>query len=202
MAIDGGQIFSGFQMAMTVLGAVLMAGAVLFLMWLFYRQMQYKIPVTVHKVLDNNNVVEYYDKARKVSKDDRNELHLKKLKTWIPNPPSAFYTKTARGERLYMRWDGGKVFSPQKVTYNSPLVFEPATYNILSQMAWRIKTRAERHRTKSFWDLYGTVIMWTGFIVITAITMWIMFTKLELVAGSINALANAVSNIQPTQVIN
>jgi len=197
-----GSIAGGFQVMMIVLGVIAIMAGVGFGLWYYWRTLQYKIPVTIHKVVGDSKVpIELYDKARKIKKDDKNELHLKKLKEKIFNPSSDYYVKTHRGERLYFRWDGGHVFVPQKVVYNSPLNFEPATYNILAQMAWRIKERAERHKNKGFWDLYGSIIVWTGVIMVSAITLWILFSKLELVAGAINNLASSVSSINAAQVV-
>lgn len=199
--IGFGSIGSGFEIMGIVLLVLIITGGLGGLMWWYWRTLQYKIPVTIHKVLGDNTIVEYYDKARKIGKNAKNDLHLKKLKEYVPNPNPDYYLKTNRGERLYFRWDGGHVFVPQKVVYNSPLQFETATYNVLSQMAWRIKERAERHKNKGFWDLYGSIIVWTGVIMVSAITLWILFTKLELVAGAINNLASSVSAINAAQVV-
>jgi len=202
MALDMGSVASGFDNLMVVLGFFLGAVALVGAFWYFWYITSFKIPVTIHKVLDNGLTVEYKDSARRINKKmHENELYLRRLKTFVSNPPPDFYTKTFSGEKLYFRWDGGKVLVPQKVTYNSPLVFEAATYNILGQMATRIKNREERHKTKTFWDVYGSIIVWMAVVMISAITLWILFTKLEIVAGSINNLASSITTINAAQVV-
>jgi hypothetical protein len=197
--------FAGFGNFFQILGTVFLIvffiaifGLIMFYM---FKELQFKIPIVVHKVLDNGSVIEYRDRARKLMRNGRNELKLKKLKEVIANPPPDYYMKTKKGEQIYLRWDGGHVFVPQKVTYNSPLEFKPATYNILNQMADRIKHAEERHKSKTFWDLYGNVIVWMMVIVLSAVVMIVLFTKLELVANSISDLAGAVRSMNNGQVL-
>jgi hypothetical protein len=199
-----GDMTAVFQLTgIIMMGLLIFAGIGLFIWW-YYKQLQFKIPITIHKVLGDGTITEIYDKARHIKKGEKNELKLRKLKEIVPNPPNEYYVKSKVGERIYMRWDGGHVFVPQKVEYNSPLTFKPATYNMINQMAWRVKNSAERHRSKNFWDMYGSMVMWIGVVMISAITLWILFSKLELTAGAINNLASAVNNLNVpsnTQVI-
>lgn len=205
MAIDLGSVTGNFgtffQMLGTVFIIIFFLAVFGVIMFYFFKELQFKIPVVVHKVLNDNSIVEYRDRARKLTRGGQNELKLKRLKEIVANPPPDYYIRTAKGEQLYFRWDGGHVFVPQKVTYNSPLAFKPATYNILNQMADRIKKAEERHKTKNFWDLYGNIIVWMTVVVLSAVVLIVLFSKLELVANSINNLAGAVSKLDATQVV-
>lgn len=198
MAFDIGSLTANFGGFLSVLGSiftvlfvVLLFGAIMFYI---FREMQFKLPVVIHKVLGDGSVIEIKDVARKFTKNGQNELKLKKLKEVVSNPPPDYYLKTSKGEKIYFRWDGGHVFVPQKVTYNSPLEFKPATYNILNQMAWRIKTASERHKNKTFWDLYGNIIVWVTVIVLSAVVLIVLFSKLEQVGSALQANANAINS--------
>lgn len=193
-----GSIGNFFEILGTVFVILFFVVAFGALMFYLFRELQFKLPVVVHKVLGDGSIVEYRDRARKFIKNNKNELKFKKLKEVVSNPPADFYLKTKKGELLYFRWDGGHVFVPQKVTYNSPLEFKPATYNILNQMAWRIKTAEERHKNKTFWDLYGNIIVWLTVVVLSAVVMIVMFSKLELVANAINNQAAALRDYAET----
>lgn len=199
MAVDVGSFTSGFGDFFSVLGTIFSIifaiGLIGLVGFLLFREMQFKIPVTIHKVLANGSVIEYSDKARKIKKNGQNELKLRKFKDFITNPPGDFYLRTGKGEKLYLRWDGGHVFVPQKVGYNSPLEFTPATYNILNQMTMRIKQAAERHKNKTFWDLYGQIVVWLVVIILSAVVMIVMFSELESVGNALNAVAASVSEL-------
>ena len=188
---------AGFSQSLVILQYLFWSLVVIGIGFFVYRYYQYRIPITLHKVLGDNTVREINIKARMLRKT--NELQLGKIKLKINSPPPEFWLSTGKKEKVYFRWDGGQILVPQKVAYNSPLSFTPAQYNIATQMGMRIRQSEERHGKKGFWQEYGAVIMWSGFIIITAVTMWIMFAKLELVAGSINALASSLS--QTAQVI-
>lgn len=170
--------------------------------WYIWRELQFKIPIIVHETNDNGIIRrQFKDKARKLRTKGRNVIFLKKLKEEINNPPNDFYVNNGKQGLLYFRWDGGHVLVPQKPVYNSPLEFHPATYNILVKMANRISTSAKRHGNEGFWTQYGHIVVWMGVVILTAITLWILFTKLEIVAGAINNYAGAVKSLSNTQVV-
>ena len=199
MAVDAGSLMTSvgdfFNVAGTVLGVMMGMGLIVFLAYVLWKESQFKIPVIIHKVVDGGGIVEYTDKARKITKGGQNELRLRKFKEFIANPPADFYLRTKKGEKLYFRWDGGHIFVPQKVTYNSPLEFQPATYNILNQMSWRIRKAAERHKHKNFWDMYGNIIVWMVVVVMSGVVMIVMFSKLEQVGNGLNAIAGSVAQL-------
>lgn len=188
--LDFSGFVGNFSQSLVILQFLLWTLIVIGVAFGIYWFTRFKHPVTIHKVLGDGTVKEINTKARLIKKT--NELQLFKGRQKINNPPPDFWLSGGKKDKVYIRWDGAGVFVPQKVKYNSPLEFEPAQYNILTQMATRIKAAAERHGKKGFWSEYGQIIMWTGFIVITAVTMWVMFAKLEIVAGSINNLASAL----------
>lgn len=189
-------------MLSTVFFIFLAIAVLAFFVWYVWRELQYKIPVTIHEANNKGYIRrQFTDKAKKIRRGEKNFLRLKKLKEEINNPPGDFYVNNGKNGLLYLRWDGGHILEPQKVAYNSPLTFEPAQYNILVKMAQRISTSAKRHGNVSFWQEYGHIIGWMIFIVLTSITMWILFTKLEVVAGAINNYASAVKSLNPGQVI-
>lgn len=163
-----------------------------------YRTLQFKIPVIIHKANDKGEITnELIDRARPILSKGRNLLQFKKLKETINNPPADYQVPRQRGGyTLYFRWDGGHAFQPQKLAYNSPLTFHPAQYNMLQQMTIRQREANKRHSDRSFWQEYGHVVAWMIFVVLTSITFWIMFTKLEVVAASINNLANSVKEVR------
>ena len=176
--------------------------AIAFFVWYILRQLQFKIPVIIHETT-NNGVIrrQFTDKARKIRTKGRNVLYLRKLKAEINNPPQDFYVNNGKMGLLYLRWDGGHVFVPQKTVYNEALEFKPATYNILVKMANRISSSAKRHGNVGFWTEYGHVVGWMIFVLLTAVTLWILFTKLEIVAGAINNFAEATRSLSPQQVV-
>jgi len=189
-----------------VMGTVFMIFIIVALLgviiWYFWRELQFKIPVIVHETNNEGQVRrQFKDRARKIRSKGKNVIFFKKLKEEINNPPNDFYVNDGKRGVLYFRWDGGHVLVPQKPVYNSPLEFQPATYNILVKMAHRISTSAKRHGNQGFWAEYGHVVIWMGVVILTAITLWILFTKLEVVAGAINNYAGAVKSLSPTQVV-
>jgi len=170
--------------------------------WYVWRELQFKIPVIVHETNNEGQIRrQFKDKARKLRTKGRNVLFLKKIKEEINNPPNDFYVNDGKRGLLYFRWDGGHVLVPQKPVYNSPLEFLPATYNILVKMANRVSTSAKRHGNEGFWKEYGHIVVWMGVVILTAITLWILFTKLEIVAGAINNYAGAVKSLGNQQVV-
>lgn len=199
MALDiggvGGWFTNFFQILGTIFVILLLVVVFGLIMWFLFKELKFKIPVVVHKVIgENSQIIEYRDRARKLIKNGRNELKLKKLKEIIPNPPADYYIRTKKGEQLYLRWDGGHVFVPQKVLYNSPLTFKAGTYNMLNQMGFRVRVSEERHKKKNFWDLYGNIIVWVAVIVVSAMVLIIMFTKMEGFASALQSNAAAINN--------
>lgn len=193
-ALDLSIFTSGLQ-GIYIVAITLMSGAILFFGgWWVWRELQFKHKVTVHKVLSDGSITELYDRARHLRKGEKNDIQLKRLREIITKPPIDYAVKTMRGERYYFRWDGGHVFVPQKLAYNSPLEFHPGQYNINTQMAWRIRNRAERHGKKNIWLEYAPFIAWFLVIILVSITLWQLFSKLDVVAGSIDNLARSVAD--------
>lgn len=145
------------------------------LAWFFYREMQYKIPITLHRVVGDSQIIQSKDRARINKK--LGEIWLKKVKVKQAIPDPKFFVKTLKSWTLYGRWDGNKAIQWQKLAYNSPLSFEPDTYDVYNQMAWRIRNSEVRHMDQSFFDKFGNQIMMMTTVLVIAVVLIVLFDK-------------------------
>jgi len=145
------------------------------LVWYFWRELQFNYKVTLHRVIGDSQIIESHDRA-KLNKR-LGEIHLKKTKVKQAIPDPKFFVKTLKSWTLYGRWDGNKAIQWQKLAYNSPLNFEPDTYDVYNQMAWRIRNSEKRHLDQGFFDKYGNQIMMMGTVLVIAVVLIVLFDR-------------------------
>lgn len=163
-----------------ILGAVALTGVILYFVW---REIQYKIPVTLHRIVGQNQIIESKDRAW-INKR-KGEIRLRKTKVEQTIPANKFFVKTLKSWRLYGQWDGHKAIQWQSLNYTSPLTFEPDTYDVYNQMGWRIRNAAIRHANESFFEKYGNQIMFMSTVLVIAIVLIILFDSVGNIGPSI-----------------
>ena len=185
-------------LAAIVLGSVVF----LFLAWYFYRELQFKIPIALHRVVGDGQIIESNDRLRINKKKGEIQTKKTKIKQTIPDPK--FFLKTLKGWKLYGRWDGHQAIQWQQLKYNSPLSFEPDTYDVYTQMGYRIKNAAARHADQNFFDKYGNQIMMMTTVLVIAVVLIVLFDKVGELGPSIRAglgeWAQAAKNVNVQQV--
>lgn len=170
--------------------------------YFFWRELQFKIPVSLHRVVGDKQIIESKDKAR-INKR-KGEIILKKTKVVQSIPDTKFLVKTLKGWKLYGRWDGHKIIQWQKLSYNSPLTFEPDTYDVYNQMAYRIKNAAARHLDQSFFEKFGSQIMLMTTVLVIAVVLIVLFDKVGEIGPALrdglNSWAQAAESVNIQRV--
>lgn len=173
------------QWTVNIIFILVGTAAAIALLYFFWRELQFNIPVTLHRIVGQNQIIETKDRAW-INKR-KGEIKLKKTKVEQTIPANKFFIKTLKGWKLYGQWDGHKAIQWQQLNYNSPLSFEPDTYDVYNQMGWRIRNAAIRHANQSFFEKYGNQIMFMSTVLVIAIVLIILFDSVGNIGPAIQS---------------
>lgn len=165
-----------------IIGIVAVVAIIFYFVW---REFQYKIPVSLYRIVSGNKFIEVSDRAW-INKR-KGEIKLKKSKVVQSIPANNFFVKTLKGWKLHGQWDGYKAVQWQELSFNSPLSFNSDQYDVFTQMGHRVKNAAIRHSELSFWDKYGSPIMMMSTVLVIAVIFIVLFDSVGNLGPSIQA---------------
>ena len=173
------QVSSGFSVALEVFAYVLGVAVIGAVIWVIWRELQYKYLADIHYVNTSDNrhkgSVEYATtvKARMFKK--KNRLNLKKLGVNIPIPHKNYWVRWGKSWKVTLQHDGIQMFAPAIPKYNSPLNFSSESYDILEQFIQRGKDKIARHAKTTWWDENKSTVVFLTSMAFAIVVMILVF---------------------------
>ena len=189
-----GAAVGGF--AFNVLMGLLGIGAIVFMAWFIYREMQFKYKVTILKELSNGGTLIDHDRGRILKRRDKTTVFkLKKYKgAELAPPPLESMEPNTKGKlEVFIKNFGNGNFDYYPIGLSLRGLQVYLTPFLTSRQNW-ISTEIKRSHEKhgGFWDKYGAYIVMGGLIIFTGVVLIIVF---KMNSQAIEALSTGMEQI-------